>query len=95
MSQIRWPVLGTAPPSIEGASFSASTHALDFVFDLKEQSLIELLLLDHGFVSSSWSAEDSFYSLRIFFSRNLQYMYLKFLSAEFSPKKHVFVVQIA
>ncbi len=33
------------------------------------------------------SAEDGFASMRTFFSRNLQYKYLNFLSAEFFPKK--------
>ena len=36
------------------------------------------------------SAEDGFTSVRTFFSCNLQYTYLNFPSAEFSPKKHYF-----
>ena len=41
------------------------------------------------------SAEDGFTSMRTFFSRNLQYTYLNFLSAEFSPKNNDFVAQVA
>jgi hypothetical protein len=39
-------------------------------------------------------SEDGFYSLEIFFSCNLQYTHLNFLSAKFFSKHHVFVAQI-